>query len=967
MDVAAFRRLQHRMESRGRAARSCSIQAGNSTPHCTCLPPSAVMATDCDSRCGSAPTLSPAAQAWLIWRLENVEVDITDGGVNHGKIVPCCCRCCQGYHHMHHVPKRCVEEETVLGKSHKTDLVPAAAAAPATDTPAPAIDTDATAAPEGKVENCTLPPSPSEVKELHSLDEMKVSRPEVSNVFMPSKSSLLLASVLRNAEAAASSAPKRPAMYDASGVVNYNISEAVHHVPEITTSSGAVGNISQSMFIQQPLLETRNISCNTLSAATGGRMRTEQEQEVSLSEVHQELEQQYAPQSSEKSTDRHSFSAVGLGRARLLEHKAVETAFDGQCQVARAVGSTPDYGTVRSVQSPPLVASTGTQTLPYLSVASQAGEDLCTPIPPPLLQQSRREGVTQTTSEISPTGVVTPAVAGGGSFPAQQRQPIAHNGTSSSAAVEASRIIEKGAAVQPVTDESTPNDFITAMREKLLLERNDAFGRAIEHQTHQGVQTQYVEEQHGMGARSRNQEEILILLARLHRENQEVLDALYDTVTEQEEESMMLPCSVLAGERPGSFLTAVVPPVSGAAAATPANAEVVSLSPLSAGTLSSSSQNARQFPAGVMAAYEVEPENAAVPPVQGQTPPPTGTAPAQTASAIDVSDETMKSWVDKHFSTTLDAQHRALLQHVLLSREAEMRRVEAVESQCKELEARLAAVKSAGVVQPPEVTASAMEPHVRESAANQPSNTDSCAITAEEVLKTQMCQQPVLVGVPEGVKPTQDLVATSNALNAVSANDKSEEAQRKQGPHIESGETFKGDNVSYFPYVPHLALHDPTSSTTAANEPINTSVQPRSAPMAAKMETVQLSSIASSQPTYNTQTATPKTSTTSLPQPLLGVQDVWPTASCTAQHLTPGALPQQRCMVAHTGIVEAPPASISNVPSVATVTPVVGTEREMALKQLREEMERECVRFAAETKRWHEFIENQGTRLGRFQ
>ncbi|EKF39625.1 hypothetical protein MOQ_000141 [Trypanosoma cruzi marinkellei] len=107
MDAAAYRRLQHRMESRGRAASShstCDVCGYN----CSCPPHVRRVshgADDCPR--DAASSMAPNAQTWLLQRVQGVEVDITNGGIDHRQHVSCCCSCCIGYHHLFHARHGC--------------------------------------------------------------------------------------------------------------------------------------------------------------------------------------------------------------------------------------------------------------------------------------------------------------------------------------------------------------------------------------------------------------------------------------------------------------------------------------------------------------------------------------------------------------------------------------------------------------------------------------------------------------------------------------------------------------------------------------------------------------------------------------------------------------------------------------------------------------------------------------------
>ncbi|ESL09826.1 hypothetical protein TRSC58_02449 [Trypanosoma rangeli SC58] len=945
MDAAACRRLQHRMESHGRAA-SCQTLCSMCGFHCSC-PPHVQReehrdddvfrgcrgAGDGHLNCGASFLLPSTTQAWLLQLVEGAEVDITDGGTDHRRRMSCCCSCCHGYHHLFHtrtggtggVPWKSGEREKVEGGEVLMET--------STKRTCPPKRTATT------LPTATLAAHPSPEVTANGVGETTVAAnahgAQQDPPFKPSKSSLTLAPLIRLAESTPSRAP----------------AAGENRSAERGSYSQACPGILSHEYGDPPegSSEVRQPAC----AFT----------HTSFLPV---------PRSSDQSAPPHSLKSVELsvpasappqppssaGPAMTGTDKdAPKTAVDA----VAAAQHTHTYGIAP-------VVPTGNLSLGSLPVLTE-------PAPVPRPDSSQRVGssssgtvpvpprqVSFLRSSVFPQGPVPHLVATSVTQPALQDTPV-RTATSEMASVtrpEAPALTPVTTSnVQPtpavVSPEPTSTDVINALREKLLLEKADAYVRGLERQQEERL-AQEDERQ-----RSKENAHILELFVRLCQDDRELLEAMYESSMHSAETSPPSPAFV--GQSPSP------PPQEGIETTTPPQPKSPPL------------------PEEVMTAYKVGAENMVPPvsqpqptvPTQVELPPPlppppvVSTAPPtpqisaatalptpqlrhvppeappliSTAVPWGAADGTMKAWVDQHFGSSLDPQHRALLQHVLLSREAEIRRVAAAESQCKKLEAQRVDATNSGVPLAAEERARTnlnqweQEHNIELTRAH-----DQLYTKEEELMALRKAQEEQKAKLNE---LTRSMQSHSVMLGGVGAGEEKDELRRwkMRCDAVEQQHRFSVQRLEELQaYIEQLrngaqqAVMNVTSSGATAQ------------PVPSHTTTVPLSSVNASSPQSHSETVTPYEGVS------FGKPPTVPSYSASPQ-MAGGAFaaaPTRREYPA-TGASSSPqPRSDAVGPSTASM------ERAEALKQLREEMDVECSRFAHETQRWQEYVKHQEER-----
>ncbi|RNF26594.1 uncharacterized protein Tco025E_01126 [Trypanosoma conorhini] len=512
-----------------------------------------------------------------------------------------------------------------------------------------------------------------------------------------------------------------------------------------------------------------------------------------------------------------------------------------------------------------------------------------------------------------------------------------------------------------VSSEPTSTEVMNALREKLLLEKADAYVRGMEQQKEERLAQ---EEERQI---SENYARILELFVRLREDDHELLEAIYENIVPSVESSPPDPASV--GQRP--------PP------------------PLQEGMQNTipSQPNLPSFPAGVMAAYKVgtgstapsvpqpQPQPQPTVPTQVELPPPLPpppvvvTAPptpqASSATTLPVpqlrqepleaaatltstgvpwgsADGTMKAWVDKHFGSSLDPQHRALLQHVLLSREAEVRRVAAAEAQCKKLEAqRLDATNSGVPLAAGEPAGESLNQWKQEKdieltrALGQLYAREEELMAVRKVQEEQKAKLEVL---------TRYMQAHSAPLGDVGAPREETEELRRWKMRCDALEQQHRFSVQRLEELQAYIEQLRNGAQQAVMNVFSSGATAR--PVPSDTTTVHLSSVNASRPASYSETVTPYGSA-SISKPFT-----------VPSYLAPPRMTGGVFAAAETRR-ESPAAGTLSTPQPRsdTVThSAASIDRAAALKQLREEMDVECSRFANETQRWHEYVKHQEER-----
>ncbi|ORC87966.1 uncharacterized protein TM35_000192100, partial [Trypanosoma theileri] len=576
--------------------------------------------------------------------------------------------------------------------------------------------------------------------------------------------------------------------------------------------------------------------------------------------------------------------------------------------------------------------------------------------------------------------------------------------------------------------EPTPADVINVLREKLLLEKADAYVRNLEQQREEEERLSREREERLLFYK---QGEMVALLTRLRQEDHEMLEAMYETITHKEEvvgaphishpiiyqqqqqqkqETSSRPSTTM--HTSGSQNVPLFPP--GVMAAYSAD---VSKVPPSQSELKESQQQEQrqsiysippplQTPSAVPSSLlsqaqketvtvkgqEQQPQPLPPPPVINRPtplqPPSTTTPPISQVrseepkrdvsvsvntvdSPWDATDGSMKAWVDRHFGSTLDPQHRALLHHVLLSREAEMRRVLAAESQCKQLETQLNALKR------PDVSRTetdgkdpiSMSPRQHEQ-ENELTRALALLYAKEEELKAvrkiQREQEAKLEEVTRSWRPpTVQISGVSTSREKQLQEEEEERRWRQRYQSIEQQHRFSVQRLEELQaYIEQLrssaqqaVMNVASSSSSAAN------LQPRST----GTTTVWMSSVSGSAPTCCMEERTPFNSV-SLGQTSSGMQNFTSLSNQKTGDMFTSVPEQQKVSF---GIPNNTPLPVmSGVNNSSAVPPTAASggnsdsvDRATALQQLRSELEAECGRFADETQRWHKYVENQNERF----
>lgn len=945
MDVAALRRLQHRMEARGRAAQSCVVNCDYSRPHCTCVPrhqhdeggarddTEVATASNYIDKQGnngnnSIVTLSGAARSWLVQRLEDIEVDITGGAAQHSRAVPCCCSCCQGYHHSYHEPK--VGSNVYAGCLNGKGSEKGQAATPSvSEVRADCIQQQADGSPtvvDGRINSSSPAPRTYDVPTLRG----------TQNVLKPAKSSKLLHALLRNAQMVA--VPAKAREWE-------NVPESEPDTP--SRSAGSTLESAKRVFRERKRAATVP---KTHSATESTRTSTVRTRSSSL--LPTDRQHRTATETATEGYSQPPSVTVYPHVNREVSQRPV-----GVSPGDAATDTSPLKSVVeRSVQCTPLVTSASTQRALALSVAIQT-EDVADP------SRSFPKGssgslVGKQLQQSSSTSTNGPATLSAEVTSLTSRSGASESHEQGSAGRHVSNTKATTATMEP-----SPTEVINALREKLLLEKADAYVRLLEQQVSGELHTKGRVEEEEAHARSHNQERILSLLSRLHQEDREIMEALYDAVNEKE--TLEQPRSLVASSLPVSS-----PSVSASASVPPPGQSFGDVSQESMQTSARPVYGKNSFPEEVLAAYE---QFSAEPSPHPK--PPAGMTPLTTAGSpqTEVSQGSMRAWVDRYFSDSLDPQHRALLHHVLLSREAEVRRAEAAESQCRKLKSRLCTAdapslmltEGSGKHESQKLSVPAVSGGNEEEPKVPDLRRDGSGIKSSEL----SCSMP-----PPAPPRTENLPSRGNdqAVNACGANPSAtssssravneEELQRWKSrcDAIEQQHRASVHRLAELQtYIEQLrrdahqaVVKVATASTvtvpTAPNLPTTTLPQPNES-------TVQMSSVRDmwspgSGPTRgvsDTLSFTQPPSSTCQPHSTVAPLSTFERPSKPATEMGPLS-----------GVT--PPTSLypTSVPTTTTVQTSTGN-REAALQMLREELDAECSRFADESRRWQQFVETQ--------
>ncbi|PWU90608.1 hypothetical protein C4B63_49g124 [Trypanosoma cruzi] len=978
MDAAAYRRLQHRMESRGRAASShstCDVCGY----HCSCPPHVRREGHGDDDRLrgaigddrrptrGTASSVAPNAQAWLLQRVQGVEVDITNGGIDHRRYVSCCCSCCIGYHHLFHARHGCsgsvcgrVEEREKgergdsLKELYARRSCSPKSSAGVSHSPMAAAHTH-TKSVETDVGDAALAGNARDAQR--------------GLTFRPSRSSLTISSFIRLAESV-------PSHFSSVGE-NKSHEGGGCQPPQHSTPPHEYGEVSKgSTEVRQPL---RRGTPSLLPVALSAGQTAARQSLQSIPHPVSVASPQKIPSPKRQGTEDISAdtSKVTIDASAVTQQAHTTGIAPIVHMSGFTLGSLPNVSVSFSMPQPSsshVVNSPPSVCVPVVAhqasfLESSASPQTSTPVPAdtPVVQPtpntlSEAAGATMTSAGTAQTSTPVPA-----DTPVVQPTPntlseaAGATMTSAGTAQTSTPVPADTPVVQPAlaagTPEPTPADVMNALREKLLLERADAYVRNLEQQRLEEKLAYEQEEQRA----SKTYGQILELLVRLRQDDQEMLEAMYENIVEPVEASF----------------------------SSPAPAVQRLPTPLQRRTEHTilAQPNLSSFPAEVMTAYKMDagkkaqsaPQPKPKAPAQAELPPPLPppplvyTAPpsprVSTATAPSIpelrhelpeappfaskgvpwgsAEGTMKAWVDKHFGSSLDPQHRALLQHVLLSREAEIRRVAAAESQCKKLEAQILGAKNFVPPLAVEETARANLSQWQQERDRELNQALSLIYAKEEeLMAVRKAQEEQKAKLNELTRLMQTHSVQSEVLGA---QEEKEELRRwkMRCDAIEQQHRFSVQRLEELQaYIEQLrngaqqAVMNVVSSSAAAR------------PLPSDTRGAQLSSVNASRPTCCLETAS-QHSTVPLAKPSSAPRYFSP------PRMTDGAF------VAAAPQRESPAADASNAPQPcldAAPPPTAGLDRAAALKQLREDMDLECARFANETQLWHEYLKHQEER-----
>ncbi|RNF05029.1 hypothetical protein TraAM80_04798 [Trypanosoma rangeli] len=944
MDAAACRRLQHRMESHGRAA-SCQTSCNICGFHCSCPPHvqheghrgddvfrGCCGAGDGHLNRGASFLLPSTAQAWLLQLVEGAEVDITDGGTDHRRRISCCCSCCHGYHHLFHtrnggtagVPLKPREREKVERGEVLMETC-----------------TRRTCSPERT--STTLPTATSAAHPYPDVTANGVGETTVAGSahgaqqdlpFKPSKSSLTLAPLIRLAESTPSRAP---AAGDNRSAERGGYGQARPGILPHEYGGPSEGSIE----VRQPACAFTHTSFLPVPRSSDQSAPPQSLRSVELS----------VPVSAPPQPP----SSTGPAMAG-TDKDAPKTTIDAvaAAQHTHAYGIAPVVPTGNlSLGSLPVL--TELAPVPRPDSSQRVGSSLSGTVPLPPRQVSFLESSVVPQSPV-PHLLATPVLQ-----PTVQDTPVrtAASQMASVTGPEAPALTPVTTSnVQPtpavVSPEPTSTDVINALREKLLLEKADAYVRGLERQQEERL-AQEDERQ-----RSKNYAHVLELFARLCQEDRELLEAMYESSMHPVEASPPSPAFV--GQSPSSPQEGMGTTTPSQPKSPPLPEEVMAAYKVGAGNMVPSvSQPQPTVPTQVELPPPLPPPPVvvtapptpqisaatALPTPQSRHVPPEAPPLISTAVPWGAADGTMKAWVDQHFGSSLDPQHRALLQHVLLSREAEIRRVAAAESQCKKLEAQRVDATNSGVPLGAEECARTnlnqwqQEHNIELTRAH-----DQLHAREEELIALRKAQEEQKAKLDE---LTRSMQSHSVLLGGVSAGEETDELRRwkMRCDAVEQQHRFSVQRLEELQaYIEQLrngaqkaVMNVASSGATAQPVPSDTT-------------TVPLSSVNASPPQSYSETVTPYESVS------FGKPPTVPSYSAPP-YMAGGAFAaaSTRRESPVTGALNSPqPRSDAVSPSTASM------ERAAALKQLREEMDVECSRFAHETQRWQEYVKHQEER-----
>ncbi|EAN91063.1 hypothetical protein C3747_22g81 [Trypanosoma cruzi] len=1080
MDAAAYRRLQHRMESRGRAASShstCDVCGY----HCSCPPHVRREGHGDDDRLrgaigddrrptrGAASSVAPNAQAWLLQRVQGVEVDITNGGIDHRRHVSCCCSCCIGYHHLFHARHGCsgsvcwrVEErekgekgdplkescarrsfspKSSAGVSHspivaahthtktvETDLGDAALAGNARDAQrgltfrpsrssltlssfirlAESVPLHLSSVGENKSHEGGGCQPPQHSTPPHEYGGVSKESTEVRQPLRRGMPSLLPVALSAGQTAAQQSlqsiphpvsvaspqkipSPKRQGTEDISAEtskVTIDAAAATQHahttgIAPIVHMSGfslaSLPNVSVSFSMPQPssshVVKSPPSVCAPVVAHQVSFLESSASPQTSTPVPAATSVVQPTPSTLSEAAGA-AMTSAGTAQTSTPVPAATSVVQPTPSTLSEAAGaamtsagtaqtSTPVPAAISVVQPTPntlseaagaAMTSAGTA---QTSAPVPAATSVVQPTPSTLSEAAgaamTSAGTAQTSTPVpAATSVVQPT-------PNTLSEAAGAAMTSAGTAQTSTPVPAAISVVQPAlaagTPEPTPADVMNALREKLLLENADAYVRNLEQQRLEEKLAYEQEEQRA----SKTHGQILELLVRLRQDDQEMLEAMYENIVEPVEASFSSPASAVQ-RLPTPLQRRMEHTIVSQPNLSPFPAEVMTAYKMDTGK---KAQSAPQPKPKAPAQAELPPP--LPPPPLVYTVPPSPRVSTATAPAIPQlrhelpeappfaskgvpwgsTEGTMKAWVDKHFGSSLDPQHRALLQHVLLSREAEIRRVAAAESQCKRLEAQILGAKNSVPPLAVEETARANLSQWQQERDRELTQALSLIYAKEEeLMAVRKAQEEQKAKLNELTRLLQTHSVQSEVLGA---QEEKEELRRwkMRCDAIEQQHRFSVQRLEELQaYIEQLrngaqqAVMNVVSSSAAAR------------PLPSDTRGAQLSSVNASRPTCCLETAS-QHSTVPLAKPSSAPRYFSP------PRMTDGAFaaaaPQR----------ERPAADASNAPQPcldAAPPPTAGLDRAAALKQLREEMDLECARFANETQLWHEYLKHQEER-----
>ncbi|KAH9600578.1 hypothetical protein LSM04_001767 [Trypanosoma melophagium] len=628
-------------------------------------------------------------------------------------------------------------------------------------------------------------------------------------------------------------------------------------------------------------------------------------------------------------------------------------------------------------------------------------------------------------NSLSVSAVPPAATGAAGMGTASTQQP--------GAAAAAAAYSSGGTAVSSA--EPTPADVINALREKLLLEKADAYVRNLEHQKEEEERLSREREDRLLLYK---QGEMAALLTRLRQDDHEVLEAMYETITqrvevggpyvstpvvhqreqkqqEQQQQgnysrpsttihttvSQPLPSSPNVSLFPPGVMAAYNTSVSNVAPPQKEQEEqqtqsIYSIPPSLQAPSAVTSLSQPQNETATQRVQEQQPQPLPPPPVINRPtplPPPFTTAPPVSSQVIseeqrtlhpqqeqkrdvsvsvntvdspwDAADGTMKAWVDRHFGSTLDPQHRALLHHVLLSREAEMRRVLAAESQCKQLETQLNALRK------PDLSTTATDGKNSISTGQRQHEQESELARAltllyakEEELKAvrklQREQEAKLEEVTRSWRPQTVHTSGDSISRDKQLREEEERRWRLRYQSIEQQHRFSVQRLEELQaYIEQLRRSAQQAVMNVASSTAN--FQPRSA----DTTTVWMSSVSGSAPTCCMEEKTPYSSVSPGPPPS-GMQNFTSLSNQRTGGVLTSAPQQQNVTLGIPNHIQTPMTSGVNNSSLPNANSG-GVDRATVLQQLRSELEVECGRFADETERWHKYVENQNERFSKLR